>query len=435
MTEDKIKQLFSEFDEASELYQSFVCKLKEDLFEHPKINSCFESWEAYFLKSHGDIFKDLKKTELDYNAKDLFIRLSYFDLVLDSLFEFFEYYYNISITNKDYCINNETFNFSVSLIDVDKILFHSLKEKMKEKIKSCLDEQDFLNIKEDFLRGFYESIIPQKVRQKLGEFYTPRSLAELALKSLDIKDWKSSFLDVGCGSGIFLMVVIEQKIAKLREHLSDYDILVNVLRNVKGFEINPVAVKSAKLNYLFCISQLIKKTKIKRVEVPIFLTDSIRLSEEHSLKSTYSNLNKKYDYLIGNPPWISWGKLTKEQRSNWIKKYVDEYSLLKHSGSERNLGYTNDDISVPFIFVACNIYLKTEGFASFILKRNLMKSASGKLFRSLKIKNRNIRLFSIHDFNNLRPFGEGVGAETAIYSFQIDSLTTFPIKCYLWSLK
>lgn len=57
--------------------------------------------------------------------------------------------------------------------------------------------------------------------------------------------------------------------------LSAPETLTRILDNVWGFDLNPIAVQSARVNYLLAISDLIPKNEPINIEIPILLADSV----------------------------------------------------------------------------------------------------------------------------------------------------------------
>lgn len=126
----------------------------------------------------------------------------------------------------------------------------------------------------DLLKDLYEKLIPKAVRHSSGEYYTPDWLAEHVVGQSGYDGAVGvRFLDPSCGSGTFLVNAINRKISKLRG-LSRSKAIEEVLSTVVGFDLNPIAVISARVNYLIAIFPYLREQK-KEVEIPIYLTDSI----------------------------------------------------------------------------------------------------------------------------------------------------------------
>ena len=125
----------------------------------------------------------------------------------------------------------------------------------------------------DVLKRFYQNIVPQVLRKSLGEFYTPDWLVEVALDKVEGQFETLKFLDPTCGSASFLLAIIR----RIRENstLSNAELLQRITQNVWGFDLNPLAVQTARVNYLIAISDLIADTPGIDVEIPILLADAI----------------------------------------------------------------------------------------------------------------------------------------------------------------
>ncbi len=154
-------------------------------------------------------------------------------------------------------------------------------DKLLEKINEY-DPQSFISderTSRDLLKNLYQGIIPQKIRHDLGEFYTPDWLVKLAIEEANYTgDINDSILDPGCGSGGFIVEFINKIKSKnhTSEHkLNDGDLLDKICNNVIGFDVNPVAVLTARTNYLISICQLLSSRNRKTISLPIFMADSI----------------------------------------------------------------------------------------------------------------------------------------------------------------
>lgn len=127
----------------------------------------------------------------------------------------------------------------------------------------------------DIFKGLYEAIIPSKVRHSLGEFYTPPWLADHVIQGAitlckKSKGW--SGLDPCCGSGTYVTTMIRRIIEELAGE-SNSIILAAILSRVKGVDLNPLAVLTARINYFINIAPLID-SNTEGFEIPIYLGDS-----------------------------------------------------------------------------------------------------------------------------------------------------------------
>ena len=125
----------------------------------------------------------------------------------------------------------------------------------------------------DVLKRFYQNLVPQVLRKSLGEFYTPDWLVEIALDKVGGNYEELRFLDPTCGSASFLIATIRR--IRNTTSLPSRELLERITNNVWGFDLNPLAVQTARVNYLIAVSDLIEDNPGVDVEIPILLADAI----------------------------------------------------------------------------------------------------------------------------------------------------------------
>lgn len=131
----------------------------------------------------------------------------------------------------------------------------------------------------DLLKKLYQNLMPKDLRHNLGEYYTPDWLAERLLNQLEDGNFEGNIdkrlLDPACGSGTFLVIAIHKIKEYASEHLvPEHTILEKILNNVVGYDLNPLAVISARTNYLLAIGELLPHRK-GEISIPVYLADSI----------------------------------------------------------------------------------------------------------------------------------------------------------------
>ncbi|MDP2984503.1 MAG: N-6 DNA methylase, partial [Candidatus Latescibacter sp.] len=87
------------------------------------------------------------------------------------------------------------------------------------------------------------------------------------------------------------------------------------------------------------------------------------------LKNIYKPLffKQKFDWILGNPPWISYRYVDPEYQSFLKNHIVKEYQLLK---SKAEL-ITHLEIAVLFLLRAADLYLKSGGRIAFVLPKSI----------------------------------------------------------------
>jgi N-6 DNA Methylase len=156
----------------------------------------------------------------------------------------------------------------------------------------------------DVLKTFYQALVPETLRKALGEFYTPDWLVDVACDRAEVADWSTvRVLDPTCGSGSFLLEAIRRKrqLATAKK-LPPAEILASLVNEVWGFDLNPLAVQAARVNFLIAIADLVAATGAE-VELPVLLADAVyspaqspKKGEEYveyGIGSAQANLNIK----------------------------------------------------------------------------------------------------------------------------------------------
>jgi len=151
----------------------------------------------------------------------------------------------------------------------------------------------------DVLRDFYQDLVPEELRKSLGEFYTPDWLVEHSVAKLGYSDAKwldARLLDPTCGSGSFLLEAIEKKRrAALTARWGASRTVDMLITTVWGFDLNPLAVQSSRVNFLIAIADLLQQCKGKDVEIPVLLADAVYSPAPHP-----DGNQKVVEYSIGS---------------------------------------------------------------------------------------------------------------------------------------
>lgn len=253
------------------------------------------------------------------------------------------------IENSSYGLNNLIDDNLFNLIGVESIDVPTLYETLLS-IDSCIESNRT------------EISTSKNYRNKLGSYYTPANLARSVTKktidtffelNFEIKKLSGidsdnfskeilkeiisiSFADFSCGGGNFLIEVIcyfENLFSRVKiGDLEKETFLKKIALNISAFDVDCLALEVAKLNLLLRIKQpsLYKSLNANFVHSN-FLLQSDFVFEESKKVELFSNgfiyheqlgLNKgilkKYDIVLGNPPWE---KIRFEE-----KKFYDLYS-------------------------------------------------------------------------------------------------------------
>ena len=136
----------------------------------------------------------------------------------------------------------------------------------------------------DLLKKLYQYLVPQEIRHRLGEYYTPDWLAELILNEVGYDgNTHKRLLDPACGSGTFLVFAIQRakQYGKINKEPA-LETAKRIIANIWGFDLNPLAVIASRTNYLFALGDLVNN--LENFEIPIYLADSVLTPTRTSAK-------------------------------------------------------------------------------------------------------------------------------------------------------
>jgi hypothetical protein len=143
-------------------------------------------------------------------------------------------------------------------------------------------------MKIDLLRDLYQSVVPRPLRKSLGEFFTPRWLAEYVFaqgltlaegEDVELSTTKPlpRILDPSCGSGTFLVAAMRTGLRRLdQQEQGENPVALEALTNaVIGFDINPVSALMSRVNLLLALGD--RAGAMAEVSFRIYQADSIVL--------------------------------------------------------------------------------------------------------------------------------------------------------------
>ena len=244
----------------------------------------------------------------------------------------------------------------------------------------------------------YEESLDINIKKKNGVYYTPKIIVDYIIKKTiknhDIlKNPEPKILDISCGCGNFLLEVydalydlIECNIYNLQKKYGDNYINYNTIHNhiiskcIYGYDIDIDAINILK-NLL----------RDKDSDLPI---DNFNIYCEDALKI---NFNNKFDYIIGNPPYIGHKNLDKDYKKYILKEYSDVYK-------------GKSDLYYCFIKKIID-NLNENGVCSIITPRYFLESPSAKDLRHYI--DDNINILEIIDFLGCEVF-ENIGISSCI---------------------
>jgi SAM-dependent methyltransferase len=142
----------------------------------------------------------------------------------------------------------------------------------------------------------------------------------------------------------------------------------------------------------------------------------------------------RVDYVAGNPPWVRWGYLPPEYRSETAHLWRD-YGLFTKKGIESRMGTAELDLSMLFTYVSADAYLQlTHSRLGFVITKEVFKNkGAAEGFRLFRVPARKLvfRPYRVDDLASLRPFH--AANKTACLFLEKSVPPRYPVPYYVWS--
>ncbi|MDL0114666.1 N-6 DNA methylase [Campylobacter felis] len=358
------------------------------------LHNAYEEWQKQQNIENQDFFKSFKLVydEFKQLAQTNFDEFDFCDLIAQSVV------YGLFVSfveNDDFKFSeDETQNFIAYLPKnfktLSEIIYLTMREyylsepikqvlKNIQKVISLLDKPTmakFLNLEleqiaiylyEDFIKA-YDWLKGTQKRKEGGVFYTPKSVVDMIVSSLDgllrAKFDKKGFseegvkvLDFACGTGSFLASVCEQILKQqysLSQNVSFKQAAQNeaiknkFLKDIYGFELSFVPYIVARLK----LRQILKKkgyANVDEADFQIYLNNTLDLSEnQEDLKFFLNELKNENEkarsikhkknllVILGNPPYNAKSKNKGKEILKLLKTY-------KENLNETNIQPLDDD--------------------------------------------------------------------------------------------
>ncbi|SHK23309.1 Eco57I restriction-modification methylase domain-containing protein [Tepidibacter formicigenes] len=311
-------------------------------------------------------------------------------------------------------------------------------------IQELVDKIDFLILSSDNILGdIYEKFMDEETRKSLGQVYTPDFIIEYIIgKTIEkeniIENPFIKVLDPACGSGHFLIKAydilrkkFEDNLDVLNKKYNDYEYEIkknNVFIKLKGKDY----WKKENIHYhllkhciygcdidsfgigLTVINLIFKDINNFTDEINIINCDSLVKWENKPDYSMFFRFwSDKYDYVVGNPPYVGHKQLDSKYKKWLLKEYGDVFK-------------DKSDLYYCFYKRIIDV-LKDKGKACIITPRYFMESPSGINLRYY-LKN-NCKITEIIDFYGQEIF-KGIGVASAIFTFEKKECVDNKVKIY-----
>jgi len=108
--------------------------------------------------------------------------------------------------------------------------------------------------------------------------------------------------------------------------------------------------------------------------------------------------HRKFDYVVGNPPWLSMRYMKNPQYQDFLKKESNEYKLVDKGSTHL---FTHMELASLFFCKSADIYLERGGTIAFVMPKSVLVASQHVNFR--KMEKPEIKLIKILDFENVKP--------------------------------
>lgn len=208
---------------------------------------------------------------------------------------------------------------------------------MLRRLAHSLVVYDLTKINEDLFKQLYQNLVDPDTRHDLGEYYTPSWLAELILEEIDYSAGQS-LLDPACGSGTFLFCALRRLAEK---GMAGWELVDFALENVVGMDVHPLAVTTARINYLLAILPHMRgprpSQKFGLVQIPVYLADALQTMERNGVHK--DTLILPVDRERDEKFFIPESSARSEEDFNYVIDKMTE--LLIYSDQDLNFGLTD----------------------------------------------------------------------------------------------
>lgn len=388
-------------------------------FDESDVNSSFRR----FFSKTKDTFKSIEKIDLEdkefcdilaqaivYGIFVSYVENDEYDLEKIPIENFISFLPSTFITLSEFVY------FAVPSFSLPQDIKYTLENIKKtlaliDKIALCkILNQDLESISiylyEDFLKAYDDLRATQK-RKEGVVFYTPKSVVDMIVSSLDellqskfnknkgFNDENVKVLDFATGTGSFLASVFEKIISKESEVFKNEAIKNKFLKDIYGFELSFVPYIVARLK----LGQILRKNgfiNFSEADFQIYLNNTLDLEKDANfdmfmpLENLDTEWKKARDVkhsqdllvILGNPPYNAKSK-------NKDKKILELLQSYKQGLNETNIQPLDDDY-IKFIRFAqwklleqkrANIFENNKGLMGFITNNSFLE---GRIHRKMR---------------------------------------------------
>lgn len=336
----------------SPFYQKLFSFLKNEVKRQNKnFKQKFTIWKSLFQKFYGED-----------TTTHLFLKHTYFAFLL-------KLFVITKILPQDISNDYQFQEFDIyQWLNLNPTIINEFEDSISDKLFK----------KEDLFQVVYQQIFVIITRHKIGEFYTFPNLAEKMVNYF--YEYGLKVLDPSCGSGTFLVEIVKTILNSKKAITSK----IEAIKNVYGFDVNPLAVLSTKVNLAFLIKDIIDSFAFQDLNSMIYLIDSL-FPEDYNYNNSFELKEHihSFDLVIGNPPWLTYKDIQDKNYQIQIRNLSEKLGIKPTSQY-----ITHIELASIFFYDIPVQFLKTGGSIFFVITKSVLTGDHCAKFRLFPIFDR-----------------------------------------------
>ncbi|MBP5622963.1 MAG: hypothetical protein J6X44_13220, partial [Thermoguttaceae bacterium] len=236
----------------------------------------------------------------------------------------------------------------------------------------------------------------------------------------------------------------------------------DALEKIAGFDVSPAAVVAARANLLVASTsrasgerrkELVRAIAVARrraapSEPParVCFFDAILEEAPDPENSALFGLDvqkwldspgrsRRFDVLLGNPPWIAWDKTSEAYREK-TRRFWQQYGLFDLSGKDARYGGVKKELASLIVYATIDKRLNDGGVFAFVLPKSLFQTnKAGSGFRRFGTRtDAPFAALELDDFSELDLFSN-VASKATGFVGRKGSKTKYPVALRRWNAR